>query len=142
MGRFAAQRRGLGSVRTRPATTKPMDLYSKPKIDYLGSIFSNSLEMTLGVRGFRSCIIRMNTGHKQAEFFRGGILARDNIHDASLVNDRDPVGERQDLIEIFRDKHDGCTFAPFGQQLLTYIFGRADIQAAGGLGSQDDTRIA
>ena len=101
---------------------------------------SGSLTNALLSRG--DSLIGMNACHQQTEFFGGGIDAQDDIHDLPFVDDRNTVGERQDLIEVFGDEHDRRTFAAFHQQLFTDIFGRADVKSARGLRRNDGAWVA
>ena len=89
MGCFATQRRGC---RVHPATTKPMDcLYSNPKVDYFGSILNNTWQVTLRLYRSCPCILQLDARHEQSQFFRGGVLTADNIHNPALINDCDTI---------------------------------------------------
>lgn len=45
-------------------------------------------------------LLRVDAGHQQTEPFGRGLLARQDIHDAALVDDGDAVGEGQDLVQV------------------------------------------
>src|SRR6478609_6782519 len=63
-----------------------------------------------GWRSLRSIRTRiLTTRHHQAELLDARLGARGLADDRTLVHDRDPVGERQDLVEILAEQEDGNT---------------------------------
>src|SRR3972149_4772212 len=98
--------------------------------------------MTLDFRSLGHSFFGSNTGHEQAQSFRGGVLTRDNVHDLTFVDYRDAIGKGQDLIEAFRDKYDRRVLTSLFKQLFTDIFRRSDIEAACRLCGDDHARVS
>ena len=58
-----------------------------------------------------------------------------------LVDDENPVGERDDLVELERDEQDGAPFVTFLDQSPVQELDRADVEAARGLGGDQHLRV-
>ena len=62
--------------------------------------------------------------------------------DLALVDDQDAVRERQDLVQLERDQKHGLAVVASPDQLAMNEFDRADVEAAGRLGGDQDARLA
>ena len=69
-----------------------------------------------------------------------GLAALHDADDPALVHHRDPVGERADLVQVFRDQQDGRAGLPLREQPLVDVLGGADVHAARGLGGDQHAR--
>ena len=80
-------------------------------------------------------------GHRDAE-----LLVRDVrpvlADDAALVDDEDPVGERQDLVQLERDEEDRPALVPLRDEPLVHELDRADVEPARGLSRDEGARVA
>ena len=68
-----------------------------------------------------------------------GLYSRDDL---ALVDDEDPVGERQDLVELEGDEQDGAALVPLLDEAAVDELDRADVEAAGRLRRDEDARVA
>ena len=68
----------------------------------------------------------------------GGELA----DDLALVDDEDPVGEREDLLELERDEQDRAALVALLDQAPVDELDRADVEAARRLRGDQDARVA
>src|SRR5207253_1535127 len=50
--------------------------------------------------------------------------------DAALVDDEDPVGEREDLVELERDEQDGLALVALLDEAAVHVLDRADVETA------------
>ena len=62
--------------------------------------------------------------------------------DPPLVDDEDAVGEREDLLELERDEQDRAPLVALLDEPAVDELDRADVEAARGLGGQQDARVA
>src|SRR5581483_2994582 len=62
--------------------------------------------------------------------------------DSALVQDEDPVGERQDLVELERDEKDRAPFVAFRDQAPMEKLDGADVEAASRLRRDQNLRVA
>src|SRR5215217_5199572 len=84
----------------------------------------------------------MDSGHQQAEFFRASVFTWHNVHDLSLVDDRNAIRECKHFIKIFRDEHDRRALTSLFEQLFADVFRRSDIKTSSGLCRKNDARAA
>src|SRR5919201_191382 len=89
---------------------------------------------TISQRGWRSLrSIRtrvLSPGHLQADLLDARVGARRLADDLPLVHDGDPVGEREDLVEVLADQQDGDALAGGVAEVLVHGLDRADVEAA------------
>ena len=76
-------------------------------------------------------------GHHEAQDVAGGV-GRDGADDPSAVHDGDPVGQGVDLVELGGDDEDGGAGVALGDDALVDELDGAHVQAAGGLGGDED----
>src|SRR6478735_8001245 len=82
-----------------------------------------------------------DAGHHQAQHVAGG----GGGHDAdqlAAVEHGDPVRQLHDLVEFGGDDHDRSAVIAFGDDALVHELDRADVQAAGGLGGDEEPQRA
>src|ERR1043165_5134845 len=79
--------------------------------------------------------------HEQAEPLLRGVLRIEGRDDLPLEHDRDAIGERADLIELARDEEDRAAAGALLEEALVDVFGRGDVEAAGGLADDDELRL-
>ncbi len=84
----------------------------------------------------------LDTGHQQAKFFFVGFGGQALAHDLAVEHHRDPVGERQDLVQLDGDQQDRLALIAQGDDLLVDEFDRADIDAARRLADQQQVGVA
>ena len=65
-------------------------------------------------RGVGVGVLRGQPGHHQAQGLNGELFGRARRAELAAMEDGDPVGERQQLVEILRDQQDGGTTGPRG----------------------------
>ncbi len=80
-------------------------------------------------------------GHRDAELLLGR-GRRELADDLALVHDEDPVGEREDLLELERDEQDRAALVALLDQPAVDELDRADVEAARRLGGDQDLRVA
>src|SRR6478736_6247032 len=80
-------------------------------------------------------------GHRDTELFlaRG---RRELSDDLALVNDEDPVGQREHLLELERDEEDRSSLVAFLDQAAVDEFDRADVEPSRRLSGDQDLRVA
>src|SRR5215470_4638932 len=88
-------------------------------------------------RGFRLPA----TQHLQSDLLLGH-LSRVLADDLALVQDEDPVGEGQNLVELERDEEDGAPLIALGDEPAVQVLDSADVEPAGGLCGDEDLRVA
>ena len=64
-----------------------------------------------------------------------------NAHHATIEEDRDPVGEGEQLVQILGDEEVAAPRARCSAQRLVDRFGGADVDAAGGVNRDDQTGL-
>src|SRR5205085_6412426 len=79
-------------------------------------------------------------GHRDAELFLAD-LRRILADDAALVDHENPVGERQDLVELERHEEDGSSRVAFGHEPLVHELDRADVEASSRLRRDQHPRV-
>ena len=79
--------------------------------------------------------------HRDAERLRVDVR-RELADDLALVHDEDPVGERQDLLELERDEQDRAALVALGDEPAVQELDRADVEAARRLRGDQDPRVA
>src|SRR3979490_490067 len=89
----------------------------------------------------RSLLPTPAAGHREAALFLGR-GRRELAGDAALVDDEDAVGERQDLLELERDKEDGAACVPLLEQAAVDALDCADAEAARASRPSDRLRVA
>src|SRR5579884_1229399 len=62
--------------------------------------------------------------------------------DLALVEDEDPVGEREDLVELERDEQDRAALVALGDQPPVQVLDRADVEPTRRLRRDQDLRVA
>src|SRR5207248_9099392 len=80
------------------------------------------------------------SGHEQADLLHVRLGARRLADDRALVHDRDPVGEREDLVEVLADQQDRDTLAGGVAQVLVHGLDRADVEAPRRRGGDEQLR--
>ena len=71
------------------------------------------------------------TRHEQAEAHLGGLGRGEDRDDAAFEDDRDPVGERPDLVELARDEEDRRARLALLEQALVDVPGGATSRPRG-----------
>src|SRR5689334_16102067 len=89
---------------------------------------------------WRSRMIGGDTCHQQAQF-GFGCFGSDFAGDLAVEHDKDPVGQRPDLVELNRDEQDSLAFLPQRDEPAVNKLDGADIDAAGRLAHKYGTRI-
>src|SRR5437868_1345050 len=84
-----------------------------------------------GCRSLRSIRTGIpSAGHEQADLLDVRLRARSLTDDRALVHDRDAIGERQDLVEVFADEKDADAVRGSLAQVRVHRLDRADVEPA------------
>src|SRR4051812_4995188 len=78
------------------------------------------------------------TAHEQPELLGRGRLGVEDVHDPALGHHRDPVGKREDLVELGGDDEDGGALVPLLDDSTMDVLDRADVQPPGRLGCDEE----
>ena len=62
--------------------------------------------------------------------------------DPALVDDEDPVGEREDLLQLERDEEHGLPLVPLADEALVHELDRADVEPPRRLSRDEGVRVA
>ena len=79
--------------------------------------------------------------HRDAELLLGD-ARRELAHDLALEDDEDPVGEREDLLELERDEQDAAALVALLDEPAVDELDRADVEPARRLGGDQHLRVA
>ena len=79
--------------------------------------------------------------HQAPELEHVGLVAFELTGDAPVINDRDPVTQRHQLVEIFGDQEHGATARAYSQQLLVHRPRRSGVEAACRVVGQQVARV-
>ena len=79
--------------------------------------------------------------HQQAEVLRVGLLGPPLAGDAAGAQHDDPIGERENLVELDRNQEHRLAGVALGDDAAVDEFDRADIDAARRLANQHDARL-
>ena len=86
-------------------------------------------------------LISLGAGHVKAELFLGGLLRIQFSDDLAFIHDENPVRDIHDFIQFQGDQQNSLAGVPLGYQLFVNVFDGADVQAPGGLDSDQHLRI-
>src|SRR5688500_4892065 len=79
--------------------------------------------------------------HEETDLLRIGSACGQNAHHASIEEDREPVREGEQLVQILGDEEGSRAASSLFAQCLVDRFGGADVDAAGGMNRDDQTRL-
>src|SRR5207237_9337316 len=85
-------------------------------------------------------ILRSPTGHGHAELLLGR-GRRELAHDLAFDHDEDPVGQRDNLLELERDEQDSSTLVSLLDQAAVDELDRPDVESPRRLGRHQGARI-
>src|SRR5439155_21933698 len=95
-----------------------------------------------GCRSLRSIRTRiLPSCHQQADLLDARLARVEVAEDRALVHDGDPVGEREDLVEVLADQEHPDSLAGRRPQVLVHRLDGADVEAAGRRCSDDELRL-
>ena len=84
----------------------------------------------------------MPSGHEQADLLDVGVGRVELAEDRALVHHGDPVGEREDLVEVLADQQHGDAVGGGVAQVRVDGLDRADVEPARRRGGDDQARLA
>ena len=97
----------------------------------------------LAVATGRAVVARPPTGrHEQADVVLVGGPAVAQADQLAAVDDGDPVGQLEDLVELRRDEQDGRPGVALGDGLLVDELDAADVEAASRLVEDEQAQVA
>src|SRR5690242_192407 len=85
-------------------------------------------------------ILGGGTGHHASETHDVNRTAQNDAHDAAAEYHRDPVAERNEVIQFLAGQQYGNAFVAHAQDLLVHILDHADIESPGRLIAQQAAR--
>src|SRR3954462_10014393 len=94
------------------------------------------------VRRRSICTRIVPSGHEQADLLDVRLPGGELAEDATLVHHDDPVGEREDLVEVLSDQEDADAGLRRLPQVPVDGLDRADVQSARRRGRHEQRRVA